>query len=77
MAARAALCPYVYDHSATEEAGADPANFAIVKSLVGYRYRESRKHPLRVDREIGTAMRNRPGALRGGRWGLHADIVAT
>ena len=65
MAARAALCPYDYDHSAIEKASADPANFAIVKSLVGYRYRVSRKHLLRVDREIETAMRNCPGVLGG------------
>jgi hypothetical protein len=75
MGARAALCPYDYDHSATKEAGGDLANFAIVKSLVGHRV--SRKHLLRVDREIETAMRNRPVALGGVEGRLHTDIVTT
>src|SRR5882724_6038061 len=38
-AAGAALSPYDHDHSAIEEAGADPANLAVIKPVVDHRYR--------------------------------------
>jgi hypothetical protein len=48
------LGPYDHDHSAIEEAGADPANLAIVKPLVDHRHRVAGKRSLGVNREIQT-----------------------
>jgi hypothetical protein len=56
VAARAALGPYDHDHSAIEEAGADPANLAIIKPLVDHRHRVAGKRFLGVNREIQTPM---------------------
>jgi len=58
-AAGAALSPYDHDHSAIEEAGADPANLAVIKPVVDHRYRVAGKHPLGVNREIETPMCDR------------------
>jgi hypothetical protein len=72
VATRAALSPYDYDHSAIEEAGADPANLAIVKPLIDHHHRLAGKHFLGVNREIETPMCKGPVALGGVEGRLHA-----
>jgi hypothetical protein len=59
------LGPYDHDHSAIEEAGADPANLAIIKPLVDHRHRVAGKRFLGVNREIQTPMCEGPVALGG------------
>jgi hypothetical protein len=63
VAARAALGPYDDDHSAVEETGADPADLVVVEPIVDHRHRVAGKHPLGVNREIETPMRQGPIAL--------------
>jgi hypothetical protein len=65
MAARAALSPYDHNHSAIEEAGADPANLAVIKPVVDHRYCVPGKYFLGVNREIETPMCDGPLALGG------------
>jgi hypothetical protein len=74
VTARAALSPYDYDHSAIEEAGADPTNLAVIKPLVDHRYRVPGKHLLGVNREIETPMCDRPIALGGVEGRFHAYL---
>jgi hypothetical protein len=72
VAARAALSPYDHDHSAIEEAGADPANLAIVKPLIERRHRLAGKYLLGVNREIETPMCKGPVPLGGVEGRFHA-----
>jgi hypothetical protein len=74
VAAGAALGPYDDDHSTVEEAGTDPANLAILKPIVGRRYRVAGKHFLGVHREIETPVRNGPVALGGVEGRFHAYL---
>jgi hypothetical protein len=63
VTARAAWSPYDHDHSAVEEAGADPANLAVIKPLVDQRNRVAGKHLFGVNREIETPMCKGPVTL--------------
>jgi hypothetical protein len=72
VAARAALSPYDHDHSTIEEAGADPANLAVIKPVVYHRHGDTGKHLLGVNCEIETPVCNRPIALGGVEGRFHA-----
>jgi hypothetical protein len=74
VTARAALSPYDHVHSIVEEAGADPANFAVIKPLVDHRNRVAGKHLFGVNREIETPMFKGPVALGGVKGRPHAYL---
>jgi hypothetical protein len=77
VTAGAALGPNDHHHSAIEESGADPTNFAVVKPVVRDRHRDAGKHLFGIDREIDTTMLERPIPLGRIVGRFHAICVTT